>query len=97
MVKYLEKGVQIDGEITAPCKAQILKQEKNIAVIQISIHEGRKRQIRRMLKEAGYNTLELERVEYAGIKKDIKLGSFRELGSLEIKRLYDLVGLIHGS
>jgi len=99
-VKLLEKGIVIDNKKTAPCKTKIagavpasartgLWPQKQ-ATIQITIHEGRKRQVKRMFEAIGYKVLELDRVEYAGLKNDIKLGTYRELSKKEIEKLHSI-------
>lgn len=94
-LKRLEKGIFLDGEKTAPCKVKTIvgAASRQRTQIQITLHQGRKRQIRRMLGKLGYNVLKLDRMEYAGIKKDIKLGGYRKLKESEIKSLYRKVGL----
>lgn len=86
-LKKLEKGVYIDGKRTAPCKLKVFNKTK----VQITIHEGRKRQVRRMLETIGHKVLKLDRIEYAGIKADIKRGACRKLRAAEIKNLYEKV------
>ncbi|UCH12504.1 MAG: rRNA pseudouridine synthase [Candidatus Omnitrophota bacterium] len=82
-LKKLEKGVYIDGKRTSPCKIKIL----NKAAVQLRIHEGRKRQVRRMFEAIGYRVLKLDRIEYAGIRAGIKRGACRKLRPSEIKDL----------
>jgi len=91
--KKLEQGIYIDGKKTAPCKVKILKTAPGETLLQLEIHEGRKRQVRKMLKAMGHRVLELERVEYAGMKVAIKERAYRELKPSEIKKLYKIVGL----
>jgi len=88
-LKKLEKGVFVDGKRTSPCKIKIL----NKTTVQLNIHEGRKRQVRRMFEAIGHRVLKLDRIEYAGIKPDIKRGNFRRLKPSEVKSLYKRVGL----
>ena len=88
-LKKLEKGVYIDGKRTSPCKIKIL----NKATVRLKIHEGRKRQVRRMFEAIGHRALKLDRIEYAGIRAGIKRGACRKLRPSEIKDLYERVGL----
>ena len=82
-LKKLEKGVHIDGKRTSPCKIKI----SNKATVQLKIHEGRKRQVRRMFEAIGHRVLKLDRIEYAGIRAGIKRGACRKLRPSEIKKL----------
>lgn len=87
----LKQGVEIDnGYITKPAKVKILKidDEKNISRIQITIHEGKNRQIRKMCEAIGKKVLALHRSSIGNIDvKDLKLGEWRYLNKNEIKEL----------
>lgn len=75
-VKNLEIGVDIGEYITKPAKVKILKtdEEKNISRLEITIHEGKNRQVRKMCEAIGYSVLALHRSKIAGIGvKDIPL------------------------
>ncbi|MFH1479237.1 MAG: pseudouridine synthase [Candidatus Omnitrophota bacterium] len=68
--KRLEKGIRLEDGYTAPCSIAIKRDNQ----VEIIIHEGRKRQVRRMFKEIGYNVIELERIregllELGGLKQ----------------------------
>lgn len=90
-VEKLKQGVEIDnGYMTKPAKAKILKidDEKNISRIQITIHEGKNRQIRKMCEAIGKKVLALHRSSIGNIDvKDLKLGEWRYLNKNEIKKL----------
>lgn len=87
----LTQGVEIDnGYITKPAKVKILKidDEKNISRIQITIHEGKNRQIRKMCEAISKKVLALHRSSIGNIDvKDLKLGEWRYLNKNEIKGL----------
>ena len=75
-VKNLEIGVDIGEYITKPAKVKILKtdEEKNISRLEITIHEGKNRQVRKMCEAIGHSVLALHRSKIAGIGvKDIPL------------------------
>lgn len=75
-VKNLEIGVDIGEYITKPAKVKILKtdEEKNISRLEITIHEGKNRQVRKMFEAIGHSVLALHRSKIAGIGvKDIPL------------------------
>lgn len=88
----LENGVEIDdGYITKSAKVKILKidEEKNISRIQITIHEGRNRQVRKMCEAINKKVLALHRSCIGNIDvKDLKLGNWRYLTNKEIENLH---------
>ena len=89
-VDNLRKGVDIGGYITKPAKVKILKtdEEKQITRLEIIIHEGKNRQIRKMCEAIGHKVLALHRSAIAGIGvKDIELGKWRYLSKEEVKKI----------
>ena len=89
-VEQLRKGVKIDDYITKPAKVKILKTdtEKNISRLEIVIHEGKNRQVRKMCESVGRKVLALHRSKIGKIEvKDIELGKWRYLKDGEIQEL----------
>ena len=90
-VELLKNGVEIDnGYITKPAEVKILKidEEKNISRIQIIIHEGKNRQIRKMCASIGKKVLALHRSKIGNIDvKNLKLGEWRYLNKKELSDL----------
>ena len=89
-VEKLKKGVDIGDYITKPAKVKILKtdEEKQISRLEITIHEGKNRQVRRMCEAVGRKVLALHRTKIGEISvKDIPLGKWRKLKADEIKKL----------
>ena len=90
-VNKLQKGVKIDDNyITKPAKVKILKidEEKNISRIQITIHEGKNRQVRKMCNAIDKKVLALHRSKIGDIDvKDLKIGTWRYLTEKEINSL----------
>ena len=75
-VELLKKGVKIENYTTRPAKVKILKteEEKNQSRLEITIHEGKNRQVRKMCEAIGHNVLALHRSKIAGIGvKDLPL------------------------
>ena len=91
-VKMLEEGVIIDENYkTKPAKSKILKidEEKNISRIQITIHEGKNRQVRKMCEAIEKKVLALHRSKIGNIDvKSLKLGEWRYLTKKEIESIY---------
>ena len=91
-VEQIQKGVDIGDYVTKPAKVKILKtdEEKQISRLEITIHEGKNRQVRRMCEAVGRKVLALHRTKIGQIAvKDIPLGKWRFLRKEEIKKLID--------
>lgn len=89
-VEQLRKGVKIDDYNTRPAKVKILKtdEEKDISRLEITIHEGKNRQVRRMCESVGRRVIALHRSKIGNIGvKDIELGKWRYLKDFEVKTL----------
>ena len=89
-IENLKTGVDIGGYVTKPAKVKILKtdEEKQITRLEIIIHEGKNRQVRKMCESIGHKVLALHRSAIAGIKvKDIELGKWRYLSKEEIEKI----------
>lgn len=89
-VDELRKGIDIGGYITKPAKVKILKtdEEKNISRLEIVIHEGKNRQVRKMCEAIGCKVLALHRSKIADIGvKDIELGKWRYLSKNEVNKI----------
>ncbi len=89
-IKRLRNGVKIEDYITKPAKVKILKtdEEKDISRLEITIHEGKNRQVRKMCEAVGHQVIALHRSKIAGIGvKDIQLGKWRYLTSEEVDKI----------
>lgn len=90
-VEKLRNGVQIEDYITRPAKVKILKtdEEKNISRLEITIHEGKNRQVRKMCEAVGSKVIALHRSKIGDIGvKDLKLGDWRYLKDYEVEKLF---------
>lgn len=88
-IEQLKNGVKIDNYITRPAKVKILKidKEKNISRIEIIIHEGKNRQVRKMCEAVGKKVIALHRTKIGDISvKDLKIGTWRYLKPNEIQK-----------
>ena len=89
-VEKLRKGVDIGDCVTKPAKVKILKtdEEKNISRLEITIHEGKNREVRRMCEAIEKRVLALHRSKIGKIGvKDLKLGQWRYLSKEEVKTI----------
>ena len=90
-VEKLKKGVIIDENyVTKPAKVKIIKidEEKNISRLEIVIHEGKNRQIRKMCEAIGKKVVALHRSKIGNISvKNLKIGTWRYLTKKEVEEL----------
>ena len=87
-VEQLRSGVKIDNYITKPARVKILKTdtEKDISRLEITIHEGKNRQVRKMCESIGKKVLALHRCRIGNLDvKDLKLGEWRYLSKKEVE------------
>ena len=83
----LAEGIQLDDGPTAPAQVRRLAPSR----VELSIHEGRKHQVKRMLEAVGHPVTRLHRSRYAGLTADdLEPGSWRELSGDEVAGLRDL-------
>lgn len=91
-ISLLEDGVELDDGMTAPAKLEILQTGSKTKAL-ITIHEGRKRQVRRMFEKVGHPVVSLKRLKFGPLELgDLKSGSWRLLNEAECARLYTLIG-----
>ncbi len=84
----LRRGVMLDDRPTAPAKVRLVREEEDISVVQITIHEGRNRQVRRMLEAVGHPVRMLRRVQFGPLRLgDLRRGEWRELTAPEVEKL----------
>ena len=87
----LRRGVDIGGFTTSPAKVRVIRQNRRSTVVEISIHEGKNRQVRRMFKAVGNQVMELERISIGDIRLGrLKEGHYRKLTQQEIEYLKSL-------
>ena len=84
----LEKGVLIDGVKTAPARVKILQQDQHHTRCEITIHEGRNRQVKKMFEAVGKEVEFLKRVAVGDLRLGgLKRGDYRFLNEYEIDYL----------
>jgi len=89
---HFRAGIELDGRKTAPCAAREMRIIDNCSFLEIKLHEGRNRQIRRMFEAFNYQAREIHRIEFAGLRLDnMKKGEWRSLTHIEINSLKRLV------
>ncbi len=92
-LERLRKGIALEGEPTAPADVYVIPRGRG-KEIGLTIHEGRNRQVRKMLESLGYEVLKLDRVAYGPITREgLARGETRSLTRSEIRRLMEMAGL----
>ena len=89
---HFQNGVMLDDRKTSPCKAREMRRMDNRSYLEVELHEGRNRQIRRMFETLGYQVEELSRANFAGLQvNDLNPGEWRELTAGEVRMLKRMV------
>ena len=90
-LQMLRRGVVIDGYKTAPAEVEILSAEQGKTMVRITIHEGKNRQVRKMMEAVGSKVTALERISIGKVALgNLPLGRWRYLTSHEINYLKNL-------
>lgn len=91
VLRRLRAGVSIDGRLTSPANARLVRHDAFDSIVMVTIHEGRYRQVRRMFEAVGHQVVQLKRVGFASVQLgDLPRGHWRRLTDAEIKRLKEL-------
>ena len=92
LAKKMEKGVKIDSGVTAPVKSKCsaMTRKKNKTRLRMVLHEGKNREIRKMMEIFHYPVFELKRIRYSFLTLDVNRGQYRRLTAAEVKKLYEL-------
>jgi pseudouridine synthase len=93
-LEALREGVDLDDGRTAPAGARLLRRGAGWAVVELTLHEGRKHQVKRMCEAVGHPVRRLHRSRYAGLDLlGLEPGACRALSNDEVRALRQLVGL----
>ncbi len=87
----LQKGILIDGKVTAKAQARIKKYDKktDTSIVELIIHEGKNHQVKKMFEAIGYTVLKLKREQISFLDlTGLKSGEYRMLNPKEVKKLY---------
>ncbi|SHJ60748.1 ribosomal large subunit pseudouridine synthase B [Thermoclostridium caenicola] len=87
-LKKLREGILLDGRPTSPAKVELVEQKKHSAVLRITIHEGRNRQVKRMCEAVGHPVKKLKRIAIGNLTLgDLKPGQWRYLSASDIRKI----------
>ncbi len=88
-VRQLEKGILLENKQTAPATIRIQKRKKKTSVMIITIHEGRKRQVKKMFQAVSHPVISLKRLAYGRLTLDgLASGKYKILTQNELKRIF---------
>jgi pseudouridine synthase len=92
--RKLSAGVELEDGPTAPAKCRVIQRDGEQSIVDLTIHEGRNRQVRRMLAHVGHPVVALGRTHYGPLSLgDLSMGAHRDLSQQEIRRLLKVAGM----
>jgi pseudouridine synthase len=90
-LRRLREGIDLDDGRTAPARVRVLGRRAGGARLELTLHEGRKHQVKRMCEAVGHPAVRLHRSRYAGLDLDgLAPGQWRELTAEEVEMLRSL-------
>ena len=90
----LAKGVELEDGPAAPAKVEVIRQRHDATLLRLTLHEGRKREVKRMCEAVGHPVKTLRRVGFGGIDvSGMRVGEWRYLSPKEIETLRRHAGL----
>ncbi len=88
-LRQLEKGILLEGKITAPARLRQLAEKGRNSLVEITIHEGRKRQVKKMFACIDHPVLQLKRTAYGKLALgNLPSGRYRQLNSSDLKKIF---------
>jgi 23S rRNA pseudouridine2605 synthase len=97
-LRRLRQGVELEDGLTAPARITLLQQREGSAAVEVGIHEGRNRQVRRMLDAVGHPVVRLVRTRIGPLSdRTLAPGEWRVLTSREVRKLYAAAGEAAGN
>jgi 23S rRNA pseudouridine2605 synthase len=89
-VRRLREGVELDDGLTAPARVKVVQRRGPTTAIELAIHEGRNRQVRRMCEAVGHPVRRLVRTRIGPLRDgSLEPGAWRALTPTEVRRLYE--------
>lgn len=85
--KILERGVRLEEFTTSPAQVRLIRHDRSSTLVEITIHEGKNRQVRRMMEAVGHPVIDLERTAIGTINSRLPVGGCRKLNPGEIDYL----------
>lgn len=93
VLRAFREGVRLDDGMTAPAEARIIAEKHGVSVLDVTLYEGRNRQIRRMCEALGLPLRSLQRIKFGPLSLgSLREGAYRQLTQQEIMQLRDAAG-----
>jgi 23S rRNA pseudouridine2605 synthase len=94
VLRALRKGVQLEDGFSGNSKCDLIGQSGSKSIIRITITQGRKRMVRRMMESLGYKPIHLIRTGFGNLELgNLKIGKYRHLDPDEVFALRKMVGI----
>ena len=95
-LRQLREGVLLEEGRTAPAKVRLIRRQRHRSILEVTLHEGRKRQIKRMCAAVGHPVQRLVRIAFGPLRlpRDLPPGAWRELTPAEREALLHAAGLL---
>ena len=91
-IRKLSRGISLEDGPTAPCRITTLRETPENAWMEITLREGRNRQVKRMWEKMGYPVLKLKRISFAGLTLgDLQPGEYRDLRPKEVEKIKRMI------
>lgn len=88
-ITRLSRGIVIEGRKTFPATLRFLEKKRSQSKIEIIIHEGKKRQVRKMFQAIGHPVIHLRRTAYGGLQLgSLSIGKYRTLSLKDLKKVF---------
>jgi len=91
-IRRLSRGISLEDGPTAPCRITAFRETRENAWMEMTLHEGRNRQVKRMWEKIGYPVLKLKRISFAGLALGgLPLGEYRALRPKEVEKIKRMI------
>ncbi len=88
-LRQLQRGILLEGRLTAPARLRLLKKNKTSTLTEITLYEGRKRQVKKMFAHTGHPVLFLKRIAYGKLTLGkLQRGAWRSLNPTDLKKIF---------
>lgn len=93
-IQRLSRGVLLEDGMTAPARVRVIGRRQGNSLLEVTLHEGRKRQVRRMFDAIGHPVLKLKRIRFGGLDLgELKTGAYRRLTDKEVEHLKKITSI----
>jgi 23S rRNA pseudouridine2605 synthase len=94
ILKRFKQGIRLEEGVVARGEGKIIKKGQETSVLEVTLREGRKREVRRMCLALGFSVIDLKRTKFAHLTaRGLKTGQWRYLSEIEIRHLKKMTGV----